>query len=713
MQIIQNIREKGAAIVIAIIALSLIGFILMDANIGSNRSGSATPVIGKVNGVKIESKEYADKVKQIEDQYGGRASGAQIYQIRQSAWDQIVAERVLQAEFDKLGFIFTPKELTATIFSDDAPYTLKQAFSDKATGKYDLAKVQQWWATAKKSKGEQRDAVEQQIVEPIRLQSLYSRYSGMIAAAGYYPTWLKEKETAESKTFANISFVNIPYTVIPDSTVKVSDQDVLDYVGKHKAMYKQDAGRNISYVKFSTNPTSADTAKALEAVSSLKQSFAVDTNAQMFVSRNMSAKEFDDVYIPKSKLQGAQKDTLASLSKGAVYGPYLDGKEFTIAKMIDSKILPDSIKCRHILIATTDRQTGQEILSDSLAKKRIDSVELAIKAGANFDSLEARFSTDEAAHKDKGVMTFDIATIQNKENFAPEFGEFLMNEKGETKKVVKTNFGWHYIEILEKKNPSPAYKIAYLSKEITPSDETVNTAGAKAAKLSGDVKNAKDLDEYLAKNNLQNQRMDAPELVKENDFQLSGLQDARQLIKWAFEAEEGAISEPFNIGDQFVVATVTKIQPEGLPDAKTARPMVEFTVRNQKKAEQIKTKLNGKTTTLESAAAVYNLQPGTAGADSSLTFSSQIINGVGQEPKVIGASFNKTYQSKVSEPIAGNSGVYLIKVNSTGTKPADTADQVAKQTADRTKALAQQINGGWFEALKKLADIKDDRSKIN
>ncbi|MFT3682392.1 MAG: SurA N-terminal domain-containing protein [Ferruginibacter sp.] len=711
MQIIQNIREKGAAIVIGIIALSLIGFILMDANLGSNRSGSASPTIGKVNGEKIESREYSDKVKQIEDQYGGRASGNQIYQIRQSAWDQIVAEKVLGAEFEKLGYIFTAKELSATMFSEDAPYTLKQAFTDKNTGQYDISKAQQWWQTAKKSKGEQREALEQQIVEPIRLQALYSRYSGMIAASAYYPTWLKEKETAESKTFANISYVSVPYSVISDSTVKVSDQDITDYLGKHKALYKQDGGRYISYVSFSTNPTGVDTSKTLQTVSDLKQSFAADSNAKMFISRNMSSKEFDDVYVPKSKLPAAEKDTLASLTKNAVFGPYLDGKDFTLAKMIDSKILPDSIKCRHILLATTDRQTGQQILSDSIAKKRIDSIELAIKGGASFDALEALYSTDQAAHQDKGVMTFDIATIQNKDGFAPEFGEFLMNEKGETKKVVKTNFGWHYIEILEKKNPSPAYKIAYMSKEIVPSDETINVASARATKLSGEIKNAKELDAYAAKNNLQ--KIDVPNLVKENDYQLGPLQDARQLIKWAFDNKEGDVSEPFNIGDQFVVGVVTKVQPEGLPGAKEARPNVEYTIRNEKKAAQIKTKLGAKPT-LETAAASYpNLQIGGAGADSSLTFSSQIINGVGQEPKIIGAAFNKAYQTNVSEPIAGMNGVYVIKVNSTGTKPADTADQAAGQVTNRTKSLSQQINSGWFDALKKLASIVDERSKIN
>jgi peptidyl-prolyl cis-trans isomerase D len=705
MQIIQQIREKGAAIVIVVIVLSLIGFILMDANLGMNRSAAGSrESLGKVNGKTIEGKDFDAKVKAIEEQYGGRVSGTQVNMIRQNAWDQLVFEKVAETEFDKLGITFTPKELTAIMFSDDAPQSLKQAFTDKETGQYDLAKVQQWWANAKKSKGEQKDAVETQVIEPMKLQAMYNKYSGMIAASAYYPTWMKDKEAAEAKTFANISYVAVPYSTISDSTVKVSDEDIVNYISKRKATYKQEGGRQIAYVGFSSNPSGADTAAALEGVTSLAAAFAADTNAQVFLSRNASAKEYENAYLPKSKLPAAQKDTLASLAQGAVYGPYFDGKDYVLAKKIKTRMLGDSIKCRHILIGTTDRETGQQLLSDSAAKSRVDSVELAIKSGAGFDEMEAKYSTDVAAHKDKGVMTFDIATVQNPTGFAPEFAEFLLNEKGETRKVVKTNFGWHYIEMMQIINPAPAYNIAYMAKEVSPSEETIRVANGNANNLAAAAKNLKAFDDYVAKNKLQ--KIDNPTLVKENDYSVGALQDARQLVRWANESKEGDVSEPFTIGDQFVVGVLTKVVPEGLPDAKTARPMVEAQVRNQKKAEQIKTKLAA-TSTLELAAAAYpGLQVATAGADSTLVFSASIINGLGAEPKVIGASFDKAYQAKASAPIEGTNGVYVIKVNSVGTKNVDAP------AVDKAKTMAQQLSYGWFEALKKLADVKDERSKV-
>lgn len=704
MQIIQNIRDKGSAIVIGVIALSLIGFIMMDSRTANSRSGSSSS-IGKINGEAIDSKTLLDKVKQLEDQRGGRVSGAEVYQLRQNAWDQIVTEKVLNSEFEKMGLVFSPKELSSILFSEDAPQTLKQAFTDKTTGQYDIEKAKQWWIQAKKAKGDQRDAIESQIVEPLMLQTLATKYSSLLAASAYYPTWMQEKENVDNKSFANISYVAVPYNAISDSTVKISDQELLDYMGQHKNIYKQDGGRIISYVSFSANPSNADTLKAVENLNNLKTTFIADTNAKAFVARNMSAIKFDDSYVAKSKLTMSQKDTIAALSNGVVFGPYLDGNNIVLAKMIGSRQLPDSAKCRHILIATRNAQTGEQILSDSVAKKRIDSIEAAIKGGEDFNKMVLQYSDDAGSKDKKGEYDFPSFPFNG---IAREFAETIFYGNTGDKKVVKTDFGYHYIEVLSQKDFQTAYKIAYVAKEILPSDETINGASTQATKLSGEARDAKALEAYVAKNGLK--KIDMPTLIKENDNQLGALLDARQLIKWAFEAKQGDVSEAFNIQDQFIVAVVDKIQPEGLPDAKTARPMVELTVRNLKKAENITKKLST-AATLEAAAASYSVPVGSAGADSTLIFGAQIINGVGQEPKIIGAAFNKAYQTKMSEPIVGTNGVYLIKVNSVGNKTTDIPEVLAATAKEKTASMVQTTYS-FFESLKKLADIKDNRSKI-
>ncbi len=712
MSIIQTIREKGAVIVIALIGISLVAFILMDS-MSSRRGGSLfgnnnTSTIGVVNGEKIQLDDFNKRVKEVEQQYPNGGS-AQNNQIMESVWNQMVAEKIVEGQFDKLGITFTPDEMSSIMFSNDAPQQLKQAFTNKETGQYDIEQAKQWWAQTKKNKNEeQRDAIISQVIDPMRMNSLYTKYTSMISASVYQPKWLSKQLKEEKNNFATISYVAVPYTVISDSSVKVSDDDIESYLEKNKLKYKQEPGRMISYVSFSASASAADSAKILQSLKELRPEFAADSNAKFFLGRNSSAIPFFDGYSPKPNIQAPNKDSIINLPDGGVYGPYTYGGNYVLAKKLSSKILPDSIKCRHILLGTINPQTQQPTMADSTAHRIADSIALAIQHGASFDSLDEKYSTDEAAKKDNGVMTFDLMTIEG-DGFAKEFGDFLLNDKGETKKVVHTQYGWHYIEILDKKNPEPTYKIAYMAKEIAPSDETINAANTAAIKLSGIAKDEKSFNEYAAKNGLK--KVVVPNVVKENDFQLGSLPDARAIIRWAFDAKEGQVSDPFSVKDDYIVAIVDKKIREGIPDVNTARPQVEGIIRNMKKADQIKEKLNNPST-LEAAAAPYHLQVLSSGADSTLTFDAEIINGIGVEPRVAGAAFDKEFQTKVSSPFSGNSGVFVIKVNSISPKIQVFPQLLKLQENEELNKEVQSALSQSFGALKKIADIKDDRSKF-
>jgi peptidyl-prolyl cis-trans isomerase D len=706
MSIIQAIREKGAVITIASMAIALIGFMLMDSGKSGLFGGNQT-TIGMVNDEKIDYKDFNKKTEELEQQYPN-SGGSQRNQIMQSVWDQMVAEKVVDAEFKKLGIVFTPKEMSAIMFSQDAPPQLKQAFTDPKTGQYDIDQAKLWWSQMRNNKNdEQKNAILSQVIDPMRLGSMYNKYTSMIAGSIYQPKWMEKQQAEESNQFAVISYVAVPYSVISDSAVKVTDGDINDYVNKHKNQYQLEAGRMVSYVLFDGSANAEDSTRIRESLSKLKPEFVADTNAKFFLGKNSSSIPYFDGYTPGSKIQVPHKDSILSMNEGGVYGPYIDGNNYVLAKKISTKLLPDSIKCRHILIGTMDPQTQQPTMSDSTAKRIADSIDVAIRGGANFDQLEQKYSTDQAAKEKNGVMTFDALTVQS-DNFAKEFGQFLLDNPTGTKQVIKTQFGYHYIEILDKVNPEPSYKIAYLGKDIAPSDETINRANTEAIKLSGNT-DLKSFNNYVAKEGLN--KVNIPNPIKENDFQLGGLQDARPIVKWAFEAKEGAVSEPFSVKDDFIVAVVDRTIKAGVPDAATARPMVESIVRNKKKGDEIKKKLNNPTT-LQAAATAYNLQVLNTGEDSTLTFDAQIINGIGNEPKIAGASFNKEYQSKLSPAIAGNTGVFVIKVNSIGTKaplPGEIAQQIKMQ---KMMNQIQSSIGQSFEGLKKIANIKDQRSKF-
>lgn len=704
MQIIQGIREKGAAVVIGVIALSLIGFILMDAKSGSNKlfGSSSTTSIARVNREDIDLAEYNKKVKMQEDQEKQQSqqpfTTARSYQIKDQVWNQMVALKIFYAEAAKLGIDFTGKEMESIIKSDDPSNPLKQDQSmvDSATGMLDQSKVAQVISNYKKSKGEQRDFYDSRLYDPLRQSSVVNKYNGLLGAAAYYPAWMQEKDTKQAKEFANISYVAIPYNVIPDSSVKVTDAEVEEYVKKHKKLFKQEEGRAISYVIFSQLPSSDDSLQARTEMEKLKPEFAKDTNNAAFLAKNSSKTEFEDVYKPKSKITTANIDSIVKVPAGTVYGPYVDGKNYSLAKVLGSKTLPDSVKARHILIPTNN-------LPDSVAKKLADSILAAVKGGASFEAMAKKYGSD--ATKDKGgdLGTFGYGSM------VAEFNDFSFNKPVGTIDIVKTQYGYHVVKIENQKNFNPAYKLAIFSKEITAGEATTNAASLSAIKLSGE-KTAKNFDSYIAKNGLK--KITWPTLIKESDYQIGTLQDARQLVHWVYEAKEGDVSEPFQIGDNYVVAVLDNVYSEGTQDVKRARPMAEGAIRSHKIADMIIQKI-GNNPTLEATGSAYNKQVQTAGTDSSITFNSTIINGIGPESKVIGASFNKDNQSKASTPIEGKTGIYVVKVNGISMKAAETPAETEQKAKTMIGTIRGQVTANWYEGLKNEATIKDNRGKVN
>jgi len=708
MQIIQSIRDKGAAIVIAVIALSLIGFILMDAKQGGGKLfESLSNNVGEVNGDAIELSEFNKRVKEAEDMQeqrtGQRPSGSQTYQLRDQMWNQITAERLFFTEAKKVGIDFTAKELTYVLLSNDQsnPFLQEASLKDSITGQLDIKKAQAALTNIKKLKGEQRDNVNAQIVDPLKLNNTIAKYSGLLNASAYYPNWMAKKDAEETVAFSTITYVTVPYSDIVDSTIKVTDEDINNYVSNHKEQFKQEAGRNISYVAFSQLPSKEDSLAVYNNLLELKTSFELDSNAKAFVARNSSTIDFNDDFSPKSKLNQIFADTIINTGSGRVFGPYVDKGNYILAKVIATKTIADSVKARHILIGTNNPQTGAPLMDDSAAKKLADSIDVAVKGGADFAVLAAKYSTDQS-NKDKAgdLGTFGYGTM------VPEFNEFCFSKTPGSKGVVKTQFGYHVIDLISQKDFKPAYKIAYLAKEIGASDVTINKASLEATKASA-LKSKEELEKFAKKNGLS--LTTAPSMLKENDYQIGSMQEARGIVRWAFEAKKGEVSEPFSIGDQFIVAVLDKVNEKGTQDAETARSGCESIIRNKKKADIIIGKI-GSNATLESTAKAYNKTVQIAGADTTLFFNSQIINGVGMEAKIIGAAFNKSYQSKVSPLIDGTTGVFILKVNAIQTKPALTADAIAQQIINKTNTLRSQTNG-WYEGLRKQANIVDERSK--
>ena len=702
MSVIQTIRDKYAAVVIAVIALSLIAFIAMDAFVGRNRGmSSRNGTVAKINGETISRTEFEKKVTLMQAMYGQQAPPRE--QLTSNVWEQSIDEIVMKQEYDKLGMQISNKELNDLLFGANPPQWLSQQFKDATTGEFKVNEAKEYFKNIKKQKNNPNlEMFEEGYLMPTIYQELRTKYMSLLSNSTYIPKWMAEKSFADQNSIAKISYVSVPYTSITDTTIKASDDDIKAYMMKHKDLFKQeDATRSVSYIYFNASPSGQDSSKVLGKVSGLKNEFGTATDPEVFLAKEVSDLPYLNGYTLGSKMQVPNADSIKQLADGQMFGPYLDGKNYTIAKMIGRRMMPDSAKVRHILIKTAEK--GQSTFSDSLAKIRIDSISNAAKGGADFNALVLKYSDDQGSKNTKGEYTFTSTQFSN---LSKEFAEVAFYGQTGDKKTVKvensTYSGYHYIEVLEQKKVEMAYKVAYLAKAIEPSIETINNANNLAQQFAAANRNKTSFDASAAKQTLLVQS--APDL-KQSDYNVPGLGENRQFVRWAFEAKKDEVSEPFEIGDKYVVGVLTTITEKGLMSVTKARAQAEQAVINEKKAQKIiETKFKGGST-IEDVAKTAGVSVMIA---DSVSYAQPFIPNVGNEPKVVGASFNKALQGKVSEPIAGNTGVFVVKGESVSAaaNTTMTVDVLRKQMESQQKQM-----GGYnsVNALKKAAKIDDNR----
>lgn len=692
MSVIQTIRDRGTWIIFVIIAVALIAFILQD---GAGRGGSAfsnSSVIAKVNGTSIERGAFEERLKSQEAMYAGQ--GATRDQLIGTVYNMEVDNIVLNQEFEKLGLVVSAKELNDILFGENSP--LRQEFTDPKTGVFKVDDAKRAFAQIKKSKNaEQIKMINSGYIEPTIQNSLRNKYQNLLIQSVYVPKWMVEKQQADNNAIASASYVYYPYVAVSDSSIKVSDADINNYVKKHSNEFKkEEETRSIAYVTFSAAPTSADSAATLAQINDLKADFAASSDAAAFLGKVGTELAFYNSYFGGSRIQVANKDSIIRLPVGGLFGPYVDGNNYVLAKMVGIKQWPDSVTVRHILIGTNDPQSGQQVRDDSSGKKLVDSIQTAIKNGADFNALVTKYSDDGGSKEKGGVYDY----FPQGQMVIP-FNDFAFDNPVGAKGVVKTDFGYHYIEILGQKNRAPAYKIAYLAKPIISSNETMNDANTAAASFASSAKGSKEFNDNAAK--LAKPILSATE-IKQNDFTVGTMANTRSLVRWIYENKEGAVSDPTEVGDQIIVAMVTNVNKAGLMGANEARPLVEGLIRNDKKAKIIiETKMKG--SSLEEIA--KSSGSSILRADS-LSFGSGFINGVGNEPKIVGAAFNKAVQGKVADLIAGSSGVFAVKGETVAAKPSDALPETVKQALIKNRKMAIYRS---IEALRKAATVKDYR----
>lgn len=710
MSVIQKIQDKYGKVMAIIIGFSLIIFVVMLAfeNGGSLFRANSTTV-GTINGTPIDIKEFQNSVtqqSQILESRGMGSGEALNQQANEAAWNNEIARILLTGETKKLGIDVGSKELNNLLFGPNPPQELRQAFTDPQTGQYNPQVAQQQINQIKtRGTAEQKTQINA-FLDQLVFQHLAEKYDALLTTSINYPKWMIEKQNAENSLISKISFVREPYTSISDSAVRVTDKDIQSYIDKHKKDFKQLESRSISYVAFSAEPTAADSALAKEKIVETRAAFDSAHDVKSFLL-NQGVNNYYDGYISGNRIQVPMKDSIFRVGAGNIYGPYIDGGHYALAKVISTKSIPDTVKIRHILIGTSqpDPQTGQmvQVRDTATAKHLADSIALAIRNGSNFDSL-VHLSNDPGSVNNGGVYD-NVPSGQ----MVPSFNDFIFGNPVGTKGVVKTDYGYHYIEILSQKGSATGYKIAYITKSIDASQETnaaANNAATAFAATSTDQKSFNASAEKLLKEKGINKAIATD--IPPSGSMIQGLGASRSFVKNIYKADLGDVVGPETVGSNEVVAIVTEINKEGTMSPSKARMMVEPLLMNEKKAEIIKQKI-GKITSLEAAASVLKKQVETA---DSLRFSGRANAALGFEPKILGAAFNKANVNKVvPEAIAGTQGVYVMKVDNIAATPVANAN-VEEERKMRYMQSKQQASFQSLQALREDAKVKDYRNKF-
>jgi peptidyl-prolyl cis-trans isomerase D len=372
------------------------------------------------------------------------------------------------------------------------------------------------------------------------------------------------------------------------------------------------------------------------------------------------------------------------------------GKYYCISKSLGRKSGVNA-KASHILIGYQGSQTPnqKEKRTKEEAKAKAEAILAQVTASPDSFLMLAFTNSDDSSAQQGG----DLGYFGQNAMVKP-FNDFVFNNSIGKVGLVETQFGFHIIKVTDKQD---GIRLATVAQKVEASEITSDKVFTEATKFEMDATD-KDFDKAAKDMKL----TIAPLLtVTAREEAFGPLGNQRNIIQWAFQDDSkvGTIKrfEIANLGH--LIAKVKKVNESGLVAVDRARPSIEPILKNKKKAELIKAKMSG--TSLEAIAKATGSSVQQA---VDVTMENPVLTGgVGQEPKVVGNAFALA-ANKLSAPIEGNTGVYVVRNTSTVKAPVlkSHAPYVAK-----LKAQSASDAGRIIPALKGIADIEDNRTQFN
>ena len=667
MASLQKIRNHGA-LLIAIVGLAMLAFILGDfLNSGSSFFNRSRENVGEIEGQKVHYTEYEAAKDQLTEVYkieSGRSDFDEdtYSQIRNQVWNMYVMDYTLRAQAEKIGMDITADELSELCIGNNVHQILRsrRAFQDE-NGQFSRDAVKNLISAINDGSEEASQNANLQQAKTywlywekaVRISYMQEKYTALLQHL------LKANSLDAQFAFdarqkgVSAEYVMQPYFSVADSLVKVSDSEIKKLYKQHKEQYKQTPNRAIKYVAFDIVPSEDDFKAAQELLTNLQEEFKTTDDISLVVNTNS-----DIMYDGRD------------YSEETVPAQY---KEFAFAKGAKAG------DCTEILFE-----------NNTYSMARI------MQAGYSLpDSVELKVIAAEEGQEDQELGWFKAADLPK--NIAePAFA----GKRGE-RFTVAQGMGEQTFEIMELGAPTPKVKLAILAREVTPSSKTYSVIYNNAKQFIVNNNNAEALEEAAQEAGMA--VVPQYNLTKTTD-KVGQLKASRPIVRWAFEAKEGQVSDVFECGQQFIVAALTEVNEGEYRPLDAVRSELMYEATNNAKAAYVKKQLKG-AESLEAAAEVMGQQIQNV---ERVSLADNRFGNAGMEPAVIGKALAQA-QNELSEPIQGNMGVFVVKTGAANNLEAEfNAESEKAQLGSRFAYLPYQA----IQMIEDKAEITDNRANF-
>lgn len=702
MAILTKIRNRSG-LAIGAVGLALGLFVVSDA-LNSSKGwfggNSQSNNVGEINGESIGIKQFDDKLNYNMENFKKRTQQENLDeatrgQVRDQTWNQMLNDFMLMKEYNELGVTISEKELADMVYGENIHPQIKQSFTDPNTGMFDVNLVKRNLKQITEGSDDKMKAQWKEFEDYLVTETLQRKYSTLLKK-GLYATSLEAKNMYIGRTQSSeVNFVALAYNTVADSSIVAEDGELKSYFKKNIEKYKErENSRKLEFVVWDFAPTSEDSAVVQKWAFDQVAQFKAAENDTAYVDINSDTK-FDATAKRKSDFPESVQARIFRDSVGTVIGPVFENGKYTIYKISGTK--QDSVysmRASHILI----RAEGATITDTLNAQQKANDILGRLRRGEDFATLATEFGTD--GTKDRGG---DLGWFPEGQ-MVKEFNDAVKNGKKGDQFVLKTQFGFHVIKITEDKTKKLVCA-GVLERAVEASEKTTTSAYNDASQFAASSRTVEDFNKNIEEKKMVKR---VAEFVRETDNFLPGYNDAREAVRWSFNAKVGDVSEVMTVGgDKYVIASLSLIREKGKANFESSKDRVTNDYRKDKKAEQLSEKLKVAmegATTLDALSRKINQAVTPIAAQ---TFENGSIPYVGFDNSFAGTIAGTSALNKLTGPVKGDAAVYAYQVNKI-TPPAPLTD-FTQQKAELSGSLQQRVEYSYFEILKELKNVKDNR----